>query len=210
MSMSRTASIGAALCLAAWATPWQPAQAAPLTFSAGGVFSNAVASSFFTAPGAAWSVSFVVDSNPVPLALPSAVDPGFFTTVPFSDFTYTLNGVPIAEAALFVSLYNAGNSGGVDVFFNDVFGAPNDPVNALQFFGPQVYAGDEFTPTVLPGQYQTFLAGGVGFVAVVDGVSHAQRDQGFSIVPAPATALLVLPVLVLALRRRQAPTHAAD
>jgi len=46
------------------------------------------------------------------------------------------------------------NAGGMQLVFNDPLN-PSLPYNALQFFGPQMYAGPETSPTLLPGTCTT-------------------------------------------------------
>jgi hypothetical protein len=178
------------------------AQAAPLRVSASGVFDGSAPSSFFTAPGATWSFSFVIDSNPVPLTdPPSLTESGQFTTVPFTEFVYRLDGLAIAEAPSFTSFYNnVTNSGGLDIVFNDFVADPGSAYQALNLFGPQVYSGDEFTPTFLPGTYDTYLPGfASSFFVYVDGVGYGQGDTTIVItaVPAPAPLLLSASALLL-------------
>ena len=87
-----------AAALFAGAAALQPASAASLIFSSSGVFNAASPTTPFSAPGASWSVSFVVDSNPVRLTLPNSPDPGNHMTVPFTELSYQLDGVTAAPA----------------------------------------------------------------------------------------------------------------
>lgn len=190
-------------CTTALAVAATVAQAAPLRVSASGVYDASAPASFFTAAGATWEFSFLIDSHPVPLTDPPGVtESGQFTTVPFSDFVYRLNGVAIAEAAVFASFYNnVTNSGGLDINFNDFDADPLAPTQALSFYGPQMYSGDEFTPTFLPGSYDTYLGGFAdSFFVVVDGVEYGQGDATIVIgaVPLPGSAALALLALGLA------------
>lgn len=185
------------------------AQAAPLQVQASGTFDDTVSSSFFTAPGAAWSVSFVVDSDPAPLLNDGLTVSGLFTTVPFSQFSYTLGGVPIAQPATFVSLYASTNGGGIDIFFSDLLD-PLAPLDALSLFGPQVYTGDETAPTLVPGIYDI-----TGVTATVGGLGTDQAPVRLSItaigqVPLPGSLALALAagLPLAATRRRRRPLPA--
>jgi hypothetical protein len=206
--MNTLSRLAAVSMVAALSVPLS-AEAAFMRVSAEGVFSAAAPVSDFSAPGASWSLSFVVDENPAPL--PAFTESGFFTTVPFTEFQFLLNGLA-APAALFTAFYNAGNSGGLDVVFSDY----NDPAalfDGLSFYGPQMYSGDEFSPTVLPGTYSlSGGGGGTGFDLVVDGVLYAQTAVNVVItrVPLPGTAALVLLALAgLGLGRARRPAGVA-
>jgi hypothetical protein len=197
----------AALCVVLVAGALAPVQAALVRVTASGTYTDTTAVSAFSAPGAAWSFSFTVDENPSPIA--AYTESGFFTTVPFGDFEFLLGGVA-TPAALYVAFYNAGNSGGLDVSFTDI-SDPAAPFNALSFYGPQMYSGDEFAPTMLPGVYvPTGGGGGTGFDVFVDNVLYAQPTANVVItrIPLPGTAVLALLAMVaLAGATRQTARH---
>lgn len=187
-------------------------QAAQITVGASGVFDNSVTNSFLSAPGATWSMQFTMEAEPQPFVDPSLTEVGFFVTSPFISFSYTLNGVAISEQPLYISLYNAGNGGGIDVFFNDVFN-PNQPTTALSFYGPQIYSGSELDPTLVPGVYNTFNPGQDSFWLYVDGTEYKQGDTQIVVtaVPVPATwhlALLGLAAAMTRAGRSSSPTIA--
>ena len=186
-----------AAALLAGAAALHPASAAPLTFSSGGVFNTSAPASAFSAPGASWSVSFVVDANPAPLSLTGAVLPGSFTTVPFTSFSYQLHGVTVAPA-MYVTLYASSSEGGIDLVFGGAFDGTPVPFNALSLYGPQLYAGPETSPTLLPGTYTTFRDGGYDGVQVAfEGVLYGQGNTVMSMVPAPPAGLTLLAGLAL-------------
>jgi acyl-CoA synthetase (AMP-forming)/AMP-acid ligase II len=184
----------------------QPVSAATLTFTSSGAFNASAPTTPFSAPGADWSVSFEVDSNPVPISGPIAVLPGSFTTVPFSSFSYQLGGVTVAPA-LYVVLYASSSFGALDLVFNDALGDTTLPFNALQFFGPQLYAGPETAPTLLPGIYPTFNSFGDGVKIAFNGGLYDQGNAVMSLVPAPPASLMLLAGLAtlgaLGARRRR-------
>jgi hypothetical protein len=130
-----------------------------LVVSAGGTFNAGTPTHTWETPGAAWSISFDIDSKP------SVTSPllGFGFDVPVSNFVYTLNGSVI-------------NVGPVDVYY---LGASADEGLAICFFGctatinyaplinegfyfavdPQsLYSGLESNPTVLAGSCASYLA----------------------------------------------------
>jgi hypothetical protein len=201
------------LCCGALLIP-PAAQAGALTVSSSGTFSAATPTSFFSAPGASWTLSFVIDAEPVPITTPPGVtESGEFTTVPFSDFVFTLGGVAVAATPSYVTFYsNTGGSGGVDVYFNDVVANPLAPIQAMTFFGPQLYTGDEFDPTFIAGSYTTFLPGAGGVIAIIDDISYAQASTTLVLAPVPAPPSVVLAALALGLvaaaRRRSEPVAA--
>lgn len=169
------------------------APAVPLRVQASGSFDASAPVSFLSAPGQTWSVSFVVDSDPVPAPSPlTEID--FFTTLPFSQFEYRLGGVAIATPALWIAFYNAGNGGGIDVFFSDVSDPLLPAVDALSFYTQQVYSGPETDPTVLPGVYPTSRPNGDGFIVTLQSVAFDQGETRvvISAVPLPGTLALVL------------------
>jgi hypothetical protein len=162
-----------------------PASADPLRFTASGTYNAVTPVSFFTAPNATWSMSFIFDSTPVPL-LPEL---GQYFSVPFSNFSVTLDGAVLPVVPVAISFYNGTtNSGGADMFFN----ALSDPAQGFEFYGPQVYTGDEFNPTIVPGVYDTFLAGGDGFSILVNGTRIDQGQSQFVIAAVPLPPALLL------------------
>ncbi len=190
------------------------AEAAPLSVTASGTWDASVPVSFFTAPGQTWSLRFVVDSDPTLVPVPDFSQIGLYTTPLFTDFEFRLGGVAIAQSATYTSFYNAGNGGGLDVYFNDQ-ADPSSIVSALSFFGPQMYSGDELDPTILPGVYDTFGPPSGGFIVVVDGVRFDLGSEQIVIAAVPAPPSVLLAAAALALlgtsgrpRRRSEPVAA--
>lgn len=192
--------LASTLCLAATLG----AQAAPLHFQAGGTWADTAPVTLLTAPGATWSISFVVDSDPTPEPSPMT-EPGLFTTVPFTQYSFMLDGVAVAAQPFWVSLYNAGNGGGIDIFYTDVLNVPStDPVTALSLYTVQLYTGTEDAPTVQPGVYATSFPGaGDGVKVAADGLFYdlGETTLTISAVPLPGTLPLAL-LGALALRAR--------
>ena len=207
--MNRTSSWLAAALLSITAL----AQATPLQVSSSGIYDLTAPSTAFSAPGATWSMSFVVDSQPAPLASNGLTALGLFSTVPFSSFSFLLDGVPIAMQPFYVTLYNGNNGGGIDLFFSDLLATPTEPVDSLSLFGQQYYSGSEFAPTILPGLYATSQPRGGGVVVTVDDVAFNQGEAvvrietmggGPAPMPLPGTAaLLALGLLLVAGQRRR-------
>lgn len=182
-----------------------PAAADPLRISASGVFTPETPTLSFSAPGATWSMSFVVDRQPVPVGVGDLTVIGGFVTVPFSDFSLLVNGVEVAPATQ-VTLYSGPNDGGMDVFFSPVDpGAIN--YQSIGFYGAAYYSGSELAPVIEPGGYPTFRAGQTGVNVIDFDVVYAQPAGMVTIsaVPEPAAwALMAAGVALLLGHRRGA------
>ncbi len=186
-----------------------PAFAATYQVSLSGQFDADAPVTVFSRPGAFWSMSFDIDSNPVPLSgLPGTPTDGLSTTVPFSNSDYRLDGIAGIQPTYLV-LYSSAAQGGISLFFSDVFFT--DPVvyDALETFGAQIYSGPESSPRIEPGSYASFLAGRPYSVQVVTGgVIYGQGDTTISVVPEPATGLMWLAgCLAVGAARRRAAAH---
>jgi hypothetical protein len=142
------------------------------------VFDALAPVSGFSAPNATWSVSFLFNANP-----PQFPDPGFSFAANFSNADIRINGASILLVPTLVGVNNAGNSGGMDIFFADTANGSN----AIEFFGPQVFTGSELAPTIVPGVYMTSATGPsiTGFSVVVDGTRTNQGASEFTITAIP-------------------------
>ena len=171
----------------------QPASSTTLEFSANGVFNANAPTTFFSAPNATWAMSFRFDSNPVPILV--VPDTGF--VIGLTDFSASLNGVAVSEIANSIGFYlfDAINSGGIDIYYNDIFNNPSDPSMGFEFYGAQNFTGPEDNPTILPGVYDTFLMGNAdSFAIVVNNTRILQGSETFTItaIPEPPALALVL------------------
>ncbi|MCE2915644.1 MAG: PEP-CTERM sorting domain-containing protein [Rubrivivax sp.] len=196
----------AALVVALWMAS-SPARAVPYQVSLNGVFDATAPVTAFSRPGAAWSMSFTIDSNPVPIpGLPGTPTLGLSTTVPFSNSDYRLDGVAGLQPVYLV-LYSTPNDGGISLFFDaGIFGSPATSYEALETFGAQIYSGPETSPTIVPGTYASFNPGNAYSVQLVTGgVIYGQGHTTITVVPEPATGLMLLAgglALGAAVRRR--------
>ncbi len=133
--------------------------AMPLTVSTSGVYGSTIPASSLTTPGAAWSLSFTVDSAPSV----SNVSLGNGFDVPYSDFDYRLNGsavtLPVADIRFFNAILNNGGGGMFSVCFENACPGNGVPATALVFEGPQAYNGSESSPAILSGNYTPTLTG---------------------------------------------------
>lgn len=187
-----------------------PAFAATYQVSLSGQFDAGAPLTPFSRPGATWSMSFDIDSNPQPLSgLPGTPTDGLSTTVPFSNSDYRLNGVSGLQPTYLV-LYSVAAQGGISLFFSDVFSTSPIVYEALETFGAQIYSGPESSPKIELGSYASYLADSPYSVQVVTGgLIYGQGDTTISVVPEPATGMMWLAgcLAVGAARRRAAAQH---
>jgi hypothetical protein len=152
--------------------------AATLTLSTGGTYSGGTPATAWTAPGATWSISFNVASNPTVNSSASG-------------------GSPVSVGTVDVAFYNLGDGGLIDV---GLFGSSATGVltNGFVLLGPQVYSGPEATPTILPNLYAE-----TSNTLYVAGTGHVQTNGNVTIsgppatTPAPPSLLLTLVGLTL-------------
>jgi hypothetical protein len=191
-----------------------PAQADSLLVAASGVFTPETPVLPFSAPGATWSFTFIVDRNPVPILGDGNTLVDFYVSVPFSEFRMLVNGIEIEDASQ-VTFYSGSNGGGMDI----IFGTPIPDVGyqSLGTWGDGYYSGSELAPVIEPGMYTTYINEGIyagrSGIYVTDFGANFWQPQNvvtISAVPNPATAALLLGGLaVLGLRRgrRAAPAR---
>jgi hypothetical protein len=179
-----------------------PAGAESLRVTVSGVFTPETPTLAFSAPGAAWSMSFVVDRRPQPIGVGVLTQPGAFVTVPFSDFRLLVNGVEVAPATQ-VTFYAGPNDGGMDVFFSPVDPGVTD-YQSIGALGAAYYSGSELAPRFETGSYPTLNPASTGLY-VVDFDDKYWQPAGvvtISVVPEPAAWAPMLGGLGLLLARR--------
>ena len=169
-----------------------------LTVSSSGVFDNMIPNvSPWLASNNTWSFSFTISEQPIPQY---ADNLGF--DAPFSDFTYLLDGAPVADTAVRVRFFY-GNAGGMlTIYLVDGGGGlqppNNDPMIGFEFgnTNAQMFTGDATIspPTMLPGVYVTqnqgIFAGGIqrqSLTGVAVTIASASEFEA----PEPAAATLV-------------------
>jgi len=131
---------------------WVPAHAGTISYTDSGTFSASTASSAFSGPSEAWSLSFQADTNPAPFDFGNG---GF--SFPFSDFSYTLAGSPVTISPSFIRFFSAFNGGGLETCFNGATVASCTDGLATPIFPPslQMYTGTTSAPTLLTGAFTT-------------------------------------------------------
>jgi|SRR6266436_931969 len=98
--------------LVAFALCWVPAHAGTISYSDSGTFSASTPTTTFSGPGETWAFSFQVDSSPGV----SIFQLGIAFSPLFSNFSYTLNGSPVAVTPTSLSFFNAAFGGGLDSY----------------------------------------------------------------------------------------------
>lgn len=117
----------------------------------------------------------------------------------FSNFSYSLNGSPVAITPTFIRFFSPGNGGGFLICFNGTTAATCTDGLGSPFFGPAMYSGMTSAPTLLPGQFTE------SFAAAVGSATYIQPDTtvlAVSNVPEPSSlTLLTVASGVLALAK---------
>ena len=134
------------------------AHAATISYTDSGTFTASTPTTTFSGPGKTWAFSFQVDSSP----MVSNFQPGMGFSPVFSNFSYALNGSPVAVTPTSLAFFNAASGGGLGFCFI----ATPTPCTALSLNnsgpGPQMYTGLESAPTMLTGGFTlntTFAVG---------------------------------------------------
>lgn len=173
---------------------WAPAHADTITYTSSGTFSASTPSSTFTGPSETWAFSFQADSNPVVLEFGHG---GF--NFAFSDFTYFLNGSPVAITPTFIRFFSPTNGAGFAICFNGTFPPLSNCTDDFitGFSAPALYTGPTSAPTLLPGAFTM----GVG--VTVNSVGFDAGNITLQATPEPSTLLtLATGLLALGVRRR--------
>lgn len=170
------------------------AYAVPLRVESSGSFSATTPVTSFSAPGASWSLSFIVDQQPALSPDHDMVREDINTTPIFRDFSYRLDGVagPVASYAV---LWSEEIGGGMDLIFGTIpIGTPYG-YDALIFVADRsYYSGSESAPTILAGSYPTTYPPESGLYVAHLGVFHEQPATVLTIsaVPLPPSAAMML------------------
>ena len=178
--------------------------ASSITISASGEFVAGTLTSPFSAPDETWSFSFVVDTNPGV----SNVNLGNYFDVDFSDFTYDLDGSPVAITPEDIRFFSTSQYGGFSICFTTACSFFNSPADGFSILGKQMYTQSESAPTMSVGAFtSTYLE------VYVDSYEFLQQPPGHTTllaelnpIPEPSTIPILCAGLLLATvgpRRRQ-------
>ena len=169
-----------------------PAHAGTILYSDNGTFSAATPTTTFSGPNRTWSFSFQVDSSPV-----VSVNPGFGFSPVFSNFSYSLDGSPVAVTPTSLSFFNAASGGGFSFCLINT-PAPCTALSLNDSGGPQMYTGLDSAPTMLTGGFAVHTTFAVGRTLYTQPDTTVQAAA----LPEPST-LLMLAAGLLALRGRR-------
>lgn len=163
------------------------ASAAPVYLSASGQFASSDTVGPLVAPDGLFTLQFALDTNPNPLA--GSVTPLGFD-VPFSFFSYTLNGSAVSASPSEIRFNTAANGGLFDIFFGTGINAPE-----LSFQGVQAFSGTTAAPSISLGNYSisswTYSDG-----SNYDTQSPSSKTVSVSAVPEPSFTLLLACALI--------------
>lgn len=172
---------------------WLPARADVISYSDSGTFSASTPSDAlgFSGPSETWAFHFEADSNPTILESGNGG-----VNFAFSDFSYSLDGPPVAVAPTFIRFFSGGNGGGFEICFNGAFGQPCS--DGLGTYGPQMYSGMTSAPTLSTGAFTSNEFG-----VIVDGTTYDEPNNTAVATPEPSTLLtLALGLSALCAARR--------
>jgi hypothetical protein len=151
--------------------------ASPLLVTATGTYDSQTPVSFFTAPNETWSVSFLMDSNPTISSASFAV---YFSPA-FSDFTYSLNGSPVAITPNQITFWSVPANTpfilSLSICWNSL--CPGGTTEGMAFDTSQLYTGSELSPSIVPGVYAT------SEFFIDHGPSYGEPNTSLTIASAP-------------------------
>jgi hypothetical protein len=161
--------------------------ASTIVISGSGEFNNTTGVSAFTAPNGTWAFSFDVNTYPSV----SNVSPDNYFDAAFSDFTYDLNGSPVAITPVDIRFFSTPQDGGFNICFTVACSDFNSPTDGLEFLGSQLYQGSTSAPQMITGNFTSSY-----FDAFANGMEYNQSNHQ-SIVATAATVATPEPSQVL-------------
>jgi len=175
---------------------WVPAHGATISYTDSGTFTTSTPTTAFSGAGEPWTFSFQADSNPAV----SDVGMGGLSFA-FSNFSYTLDTLPVAITPSFIRFFSGTNGGGFLICFNGTTTAScTDGLGSPLFGQPQMYTGTTAAPTLIPGAFSI-----TSFAAFVNSTVFDQPNTtvlATASVPEPSTLLtFAAGLLVLGGRR---------
>ncbi len=163
------------------------ASATQLIVQESGTWSSTAPTTTWSAPSETWSYSFLIDSNPTPITYTT----GQSFEIPFTSFTYDLNGVQVATTPSAIYFYENNNTSLFGLYQVE-FGPQNSLSAVFSLEGSAAYSGPESSPTMLTGVY-TLVAGNYPNGSLFNSTSGYDNLSGtVSIEPTPEPSSLVL------------------
>lgn len=161
---------------------WIPAHAGIIEYSESGTFAASAPSSQYSGPGETWAFTFLANSNPVVISYGNG---GF--DFAFTQFSYWLNGSPVAIIPSAIRFFTAANGGGYFICLGPLQCGNGVFPNGLGTggFTPQLYSGPNSAPTLLTGTFS--FAYGVVVVVNSVGADAGSNSMVASPVPEPST-----------------------
>ena len=172
---------------------WLPVRADTISYSDSGTFSASTPSDAlaFSGPSETWAFHFDEDSHPTVLEHGNG---GF--DFAFSDFSYSLNGSPVAITPTFIRFFSPGNGGGFEICFNGTTVQNCTDGFVTPFFLAPMYTGTTAAPTLLTGAF-TFDVG-----VNVNGAGFDEGTTTVEATPEPSTWLMLSASVVALVGRR--------
>jgi hypothetical protein len=169
------------------------ATARTLVVSASGHFSGSDVAGPLVAPNGLFSVSFAVDSNPIPLN-GTVTSSGF--DVPVASFHYMLNNLPVNVTPSEIRFDTLANGGLFDITIGSGLTASD-----FNFEGVQAFTGTTAAPVFATGQF-AISNWTYSDPANFDSQTPASQTASISPAPEPSTVLLISGSLLVLIGRK--------
>jgi hypothetical protein len=160
------------------------ASAGILSVSASGQFSSSDFASQFVEPDGLFSLSFNIDSSPVPVD-GTVTSLGF--DVPFTNFYYTLNNMPVIVNPSEIRFNSIDNGGLFDVVFGTGLGA-----TIFDFQGVQAFSETTASPAFSEGTYEISSWTVSDPIGNYDYQTPISQSASIAAAPEPSSTLLIL------------------
>lgn len=176
-----------------------PAHSAIISYTDNGTFTSSTPNTPFSGPSETWAFAFQTDTHP--MVLDSASEAFGFFDFAVSNFSYSLNGSPVAITPTFIRFGSSPDNGGWLMCFHGTTALCNAGLSTLGA-GPQMFSGNTSAPTLIPGAFTSDI-----FDVFVNMTSLFTQPNTtvvatLATVPEPTTLLMVAASLALLGGRR--------